>query len=224
MDCGLGGRFEWIGFVPQAADLVFSARFTGARFVAVDLGGRGDAGLRWRVDKFGFVPPNYLRGCFGLPARRSFEAAKLFVAFVKRPFGAGAESKDAVEGFRVSFREQRVDACGGCQLGFEAIGAFDVPGGEDELIEQGDLDDVRGVEGIDVGIANGFELAVFFFVEQDGVLGEKAVLGCVGGGGGFAFGGARTGGVLGVGLIGFQLRGGGHFDLLLFVFEMKKGG
>ena len=115
------------------------------------------------------------------------------MALVERPFGASAEHIDAVEGFRVGFREQWVDARDVGHFGFKAIGAFDVPGGKDELVEQGDLDNVGGVEGVDVGVAEGFELAVFLFVEQDGVPGEKAVLGGVGGGGGFAFGGAGAG-------------------------------
>ena len=42
-------------------------------------------------------------------------------------FGVGAG--DAVEGF--VFREQRVDTFGWGKIGFEAIGALDVPGGED---------------------------------------------------------------------------------------------
>ena len=67
-------------------------------------------------------------------------------------------------------------------------------------------------------------MAVFFFVEQDGMPGEEAVPGCVSGGGGFAFRGAGAGRVLGIGLIGFDLRGGGDFVFLLFVFEMQKGG
>ena len=50
-------------------------------------------------------------------------------------------------------------------------------------------------------------MAVFLFVEQDGVPGEKAVLGGVGGGSGFAFGDEWAGGRLGVGVIGCDLRG-----------------
>ena len=79
------------------------------------------------------------------------------------------------------FPRAGVDALGVGQFGFETISAFDVPGGEDELIEQSYFDDVGGVKLVDEGIAERFELAVFEFVEQDGVLGEEAVFGGVGG-------------------------------------------
>ena len=51
------------------------------------------------------------------------------MALVESPFGAIAVGADAVEGFGVGFREQRVDAFGVGHFGFEAIGSFDVPGG-----------------------------------------------------------------------------------------------
>lgn len=71
----------------------------------------------------------------------------------------------------------------------KAIGALDIPGGKDELIEQRHFDNISGAKLIDVGIAERFELAMVVFVEQDGVFGEEAVF-------------------CGVGLIGFDLRCG----------------
>ena len=82
--------------------------------------------------EFGFVPLNGLREWFCLWSGGDFEGLEFFVALVKRPFGAGAESIDAVQGFGVGFRKQRVDAFGVGQFRFEAISTFDVPGGEDD--------------------------------------------------------------------------------------------
>ena len=121
-----------IGFVPQTADLVFSARFAGAGFVSSDLVDGAGVGLAGVSYEFGFVPLNGLGRRFGLLAGSSFEDAEFFVALVESPFGASAVGADAVESFGAGFREQRVNSFGVGQFGFEAIGAFDVPGGEDE--------------------------------------------------------------------------------------------
>ena len=144
-------------------------------------------------DEFGFVPLILMLRRFGVGACVGFEGSELFVAFVECAFGAGAEGEDAVESFGVGYGEQRVYTFGVGYFGFEAVGALDVPGGEDEHVEQGDLDNVGGVEGVDVGVSKRLELGSFLIVEQDGVFSVEAVFGGVGGGCGFAFWGAVAG-------------------------------
>ena len=82
-------------------------------------------------------------------------------------FGAGTCGGDAAEGF--IFREQRVNTFGGGEFGFEAVGALDVPGGEDELGEEGAFDGSAGAEFVFVSGGEGGEFLVIFGGEQDGL-------------------------------------------------------
>ena len=68
-----------------------------------------------------------------------------------------------------------------------------------------------GAEFVFVGGGEGGEFLVVFGGEQDGLLCIVAELGGVGCGVGLAFGRAGACGELGVSLIGFDLRGRGHF-------------
>ena len=88
--------------------------------------------------------------------------------------------------------------------------------------EDGALDRGVGAEFVFVGGGEGGELLLIFGGEQDCLLCVEAELGGVGCGVGLAFRRARTGGELGVGLIGFDLRGRGHFALA--PFRNAKGG
>lgn len=121
---------------------------------------------------------------------------------MKGAFSAVASGGDAVEGF--IFREQRVHAFGGCEFGFEAVGALYVPAGEDELSEERAFDSSAGAEFVFVGADLGLEFLVVGFGEQYGLFGVEAEFCGVGGGPGFAFG--RDG--AGVGLICFDLLDG----------------
>ena len=109
------------------------------------------------------------------------------------------------------FGEERVHPFGDGERGFKAIGALDVPGGEDELGEDGALDGGVGAEFVFVSGGEGGEFLMIFGGEHDGLFCVEAELGGVGCGVGLAFGGAGAGGELGVGLIGFDLRGRGQF-------------
>ncbi len=97
------------------------------------------------------------------------------------------------------------------ELGFEGGGAAEVPGGEDELIEEHGFE---GAFGTDV-IAKAFdEVEILFtlFGTDEGVFRAKAVGEGVAGGPGFPFGsdGAVGHGSIGAGGIGPGLGGGGH--------------
>ena len=83
--------------------------------------------------------------------------SQFFEGFVEGAFGADAGGGDALEGF--VFGEQRVDAFGDSECGFEAIGALNIPGGEDELGEDGALDGGVGAKFVFVG---GCEVANFW--------------------------------------------------------------
>ena len=98
---------------------------------------------------------------------------------MKSSFGFGARGSNAGEGF--IFGEQGVDAFGGGEFGFEAVGAQNVPGGEDYLGEEGELDGRAGAEFVFVGIAERLEFQVVFWREEYGLAGVEAELGRVGG-------------------------------------------
>ena len=73
---------------------------------------------------------------------------------------AWVRARDAVEGF--VFRKQRVDAFGVGELGFKAVGPLDVPGGKEELGENGELDGGVGAEFVLIGCGEGVEFLVIF--------------------------------------------------------------
>ena len=101
--------------------------------------------------RFGFVPQN------GFVERMSGLVSLYFLeAFVKSAFGAHAMGGDAVERFFVVAGQERVDAVGG-EGSFEAIGSFDVPGGEEDLGIEGAFDWTGGVEFEAEGDGEGFE-------------------------------------------------------------------
>ena len=106
------------------------------------------------------------------------------------------------------------------------MAAVYVPGGKDEVFEEGLLGWGVGVEFILVGGFEGVELGLFFRGADYGVGGGQAVLCGVFGGSGFAFGGARAGGLLGVELVGADLGCCGHLGAPLLGdfdgFEMRK--
>ena len=77
-------------------------------------------------------------------------------AFVESAFRAHAMGGDAVERFFVGAGQQRVRAIGG-EGNFEAIGSFDVPGGEDDLGIEGAFDRTGGMEFEAEGDGEGFE-------------------------------------------------------------------
>ena len=84
--------------------------------------------------------------------------------------GPHAVGGDAVERFFVCIGEQGVDAFCIGECGFEAIGVLDVPGGEEELGEDGELDGGVGAELVLIGSSECCEFLVVSFGEQNGLL------------------------------------------------------
>ena len=109
-------------------------------------------------------------------------------------FGAHAVGGEAVERFFVCVGEQRVEAGGDGEIGFETVGAFHVPGGEGDLAVEGSFDGASGVELESECGGEGVEELVVLFGEQDRIFGVEAELGGVGGGARFSIGGVWAGG------------------------------
>ena len=141
---------------------------------------------------------------------------------MKSPFGSHTGGGDAGERLLVGCGEEGVYAFVRGECCFEAVGSLDVPGGEDQLAEQGSFDGREGAEFIGIGRFEGIEFGAVFLGEQHGLGGVEAEFGGVGSGAGFAFRGARSCGKLGISGIGFDLRGGGHDGF--FSFEIAEGG
>ena len=99
------------------------------------------------------------------------------------------------------------------------MAAVDIPGGEDELLEQGLLGWGVGVEFVLVGGFEGVEGGEFVGGADDGVGGGETVFFGVLGDGGFAVRRAGAGGGLGVELVGLDLCGGGHVGSLVDLEE-----
>ena len=94
-------------------------------------------------------------------------------------------------------------------VGFGAVEAVGKPvGGEEGLDEEAVFGGV-GLEAVVVGGGEGGEIVEGFAGEEDGFGGDTEFEG-VEAADGFAFGGARTGGFLGVGAIGGELFGCRH--------------
>ena len=111
--------------------------------------------------------------------------------------GLAMVAMEAVEGFGGGFVEEGVEAVDH-EVGFEALEAVHVPGGAQELVEGEHFDGSFGAEFL---LKLGLELIEFiaFVFADDKVLGGESVFEGVPGGSGFAFGGARAAGELGIG-------------------------
>ena len=94
-------------------------------------------------------------------------------------------------------------------LGLDGAEALEVPGGVKEVVEDDGFDGALGVE---FGEEGGAEFVELFLLAggDDELPGGESVSGGVLRGAGLAFFGARTGGGLGVGLVGDDLGGGCH--------------
>ena len=95
-------------------------------------------------------------------------------------FCAHAVCGDAIERFFVCVGEKGVDAIGG-EAGFEAIGPFDVPSGEDDLGVQGAFDWTGGMELEAEGDGEIFEGLVVLFSEKNCLFGVESEFGGVAG-------------------------------------------
>ena len=104
--------------------------------------------------------------------------SQFFERSVESTFGSGACGGDTMEGF--VFREQRVDAFGGGEFGFDAVRSQNVPRGEDNLGEVGELDRGAGAEFIFIGVGERLEFQVVFGREEHGLPGVEAELRGVG--------------------------------------------
>lgn len=87
--------------------------------------------------------------------------------------------------------------------GFGAVEAAEAPGGEDDGLGEDLLAGAGGLEIAEEGVAEGVVLGLVLCGE-DGALGGEAVAEGVEAGDGLAFGGTRTGGLLGIGAVGGQ--------------------
>ena len=94
----------------------------------------------------------------------------------------------------------------GEDFAFDLGDAVELPGGQDELLGESTLFDGLGVEFFEVAFGEEVVVGGVFGWQQGGLRGE-AVLEGVEGGFGFAGGGARAGGFLGVEAVGGRFRG-----------------
>ncbi len=137
-----------------------------------------------------------------------FEAAD---GAVEGAFEAGVVAAEAVE-FAL---ELLIVECGegvdaAAEAGFHAADAAEVPGGVDDLIEQGLLEDALGLELAAEVLEEFVELGLFVGLDDE-VLGAEAVGAGVLAGSGFAGFGTGAGAELGVALVGVDACGaGGH--------------
>jgi len=119
------------------------------------------------------------------------EDAELAEAAEEGALGAGVVAGQTLDGgFGVSVGEG-IAILG--QVGFEAADALEVPGGEDELVEEALLDHALGLE---VGLVGGEEVFEFleFVLGDDDLAGREAVFAGVLAAASLALGGLGTGG------------------------------
>jgi hypothetical protein len=131
------------------------------------------------------------------------EDAEFLKRFLKSALGAGLIAGEAVEdGGCRGVGEIRDGAEGG--FGLDAAEAVEVPGGVEELLENDGFDGALGSEFRGERVLQNGEFVLLVVADDEVARGESVAEGVLRDAG-FAFGGARSGGMLGVGLVSVNL-------------------